>query len=132
MDYFKISEEDYYKIMSCVKQHIIKCHENNFRFDEFFVISVWYPDMANLYLKSETKSNEFAVLNKFDYNYNDVNNINKAHKIWNNNLIPVEIMKDNQGFFFCFPKSNIESFDFEIWKLLPAEYSIPKVSDFYS
>lgn len=128
---FVMSDDDYCKILNCIKQHMIYCLENDFNFDEFFVISVWYPEMANLYLKSGTKENEFAILNKFDSGYKNKNNVIKAHKIWDANLIPVEILKDNQGYFFCFPK-NFGAEDLYIYGLLSAEYDIPKVEDFYA
>lgn len=120
---------DFPKILNCIQQHInIRKHDDS---ERFYVIKVFYPEMANLILNSNTSDNEFAIVTVTEQNYTKQNIIDMAKKIWACGLVPVEICKDHDALFFALPKQEIHNKHIEHLELLLAEFKIPRISDFY-
>lgn len=131
MEDFELSYEDYYKILSCIKQFI---QQQKPQIPPLsygpYVITVWYSDEANKYLKSNTKPGEFCICIKNPNGYNNMENRQKIKSIWDANLIPVEIIKDSQGLFFAFANFCLRDENIHKLNLICAENSIPTIEDF--
>ena len=120
-----ILKDDLFKIMDCIRQHINHMRQTNFNINEFHVIRVWYYDMANLILKTNIGVNDFSLYTATEMNYTNQDIINKAKNIWSNDLIPIEILKDNDGYFFSLPKEIYKEELITDYCFLPSEYEIP-------
>lgn len=119
---YRLSYDEYFGIINCVQQHLIKKSRPN----EPYVITVWFHDVANEYLHTNTPSNAYAIYDKPISKYTIPYIIKKANNIWNSNLIPIEVIQITGGFFYSIPKK----FDIENIKMLPSEDNIPELSDF--
>lgn len=114
-------------IMSCLRQHLKSTELPK----EPFVITIWYSDIANKYLKSNTPSNSYAIYNKNINKYTHPDIIKKAKDIWNSELVPIEVIQMEYGLFYALPKKAIFEKNIKNMLLLEAEESIPKLNDFY-
>jgi len=142
-DYFILSDDEYYNVTNCIKQHIKRNYNLNKlnttlktklnELNEPYAITVWFPDMANKYLNSKTNDGELCILTKKINGYSNEENIKKIKLIFDNELVPIEILKDNQGYFFAFPKYKIDLIyknPYEHLELISVEYDIPDISNF--
>lgn len=116
-----------YNIMSCLEQFVIKTVLPK---DKFYVISIWYPNIANQYFNSNTQQGSYFIIPKYEDNYTKKDIIEHAKKIFNVGLIPIEIVQDTGSYFYSIPKFFIESKNLWTCVILPAEHSIPSVEDF--
>lgn len=122
-DYQKFSD-----IISCIEQKI----RDTKKFPKtFFVISVWFPDVANKYLKSNTPDDGFCIIYKLEENYTMQDIVDHAKKIWEAGFIPVEIVQNTGGVFYATPRLPILQKTGEEIALIDAEYDIPTLDDFY-
>jgi hypothetical protein len=124
------SERQLIDILSCVQQNI----RTGFTVDTTtpFTITVWFPDIANILLKSNTPNGAFCVRQKklTDYSHPDL--IIHIKNIWNNSLIPIEIIQKDGAIFYALPKTTVLSNFFPAMiRLLPAEENIPTIDDFF-
>lgn len=113
-------------IKSCIKQQINSKEPPT----EFNVISVWFADMANKYLKSNTPDGSYCVMYKFESNYTRADIIKHAKKIWNAELYPVEIIYSGGAIFYAFPKKDVYNKNISEVKLLKAEDDLPELWEF--
>ena len=124
-----LTENELLKIMSCLEQFV-----NNTKLpqDKFYVISVWYPNIANKFFNSNTQPNSYMIIIKYEDNYTQKNNLDHAQQIYNQKLIPIEIVQDIASYFYAIPKIFIETKNLRTVLILPAEHSIPSIEDFYN
>ena len=130
MEYFVsvLSEDELFKIMSCLEQFV---NATELVKDEFYVISIWFPNIANKYFNSNTQANEYMIRIKYENNYTKKNLRDMAKKIHNNGLVPIEIIQDSGAYFYAIPKIFIETKNLRTTIILPAEHSIPQIKDFF-
>jgi hypothetical protein len=122
-----LDESELYNIMSCLEQFVIKTELPK---DEFYVISIWYPNIANEYFNSNTQSNSYMIIPKYENNFTQKNIVEHAKKIYDAGLIPIEIVQDTGAYFYSIPKIFIENKDLRSCVILPAEHLIPLLDDF--
>lgn len=132
-DIFRVlSEDEINDIMSCLEQFANSSNNNIPNDNSFYVISVWFYDVANKYFNSNTKPNSYFIITKQEQNYTQANTLNIAKNIWNAGLVPIEIIQNSGAYFYALPKFFIETPMFmRTTCILPAEYSVPKMEYFY-
>ena len=122
-----LSTDELFRIMSCLEQFV---NTTELSKDKFYVISVWYPNIANKFFNSNTQPNEYMIRIKYEENYTQKNLIAHAKQIYNRDLIPIEIIQDSGAYFYAIPKIFIETKNLRSTIILPAEHSIPLVKHF--
>ncbi len=106
----RLSDEALWGIMSCIQQKVRATEEFP---DEFFVISVWFPEPTNKYLHSNTPPNGYCVMYKFEDNYTKPDIINHAKQIWAAGLMPIKIVQSSGGIFYATPRAPILAGDLD-------------------
>ncbi len=123
---YSLSINDQEDIMSCIAQHINKRQQPN----EFHAISVWYPDVANMYFNSNTPDGAFLIKYKYESNYTIPEIIEHAKKIWDAGLMPIEIVQNTGAYFFALPRDAVMDKNISHLMMLKAEHDIPSLNDF--
>ena len=95
--------------------------------NEFCVIRVWFADVANKYLKSNTPPEGFAVYYAKEGNYSNPEVIAHAKAIWKKGLVPVEVIQMTGAFFYALPQDKVKNHKLRDAFLLRAEEHIPDV-----
>jgi len=106
-----------HNILSCVRQRVRDGNLPN----EFFVISVWFSDIANRLLKSNTPSNGYCVMVKKEDGYTKPDIIAHAKKIWDLGYVPVEVVQKEGAIFWALPRQNVMANDLNEEELIYAE-----------
>lgn len=92
-----LTDKQYEDIINCIQQHLYK----NDIPKEPFVITVWFHDVANKYLHTNTKYGSYAIYNKLIGEYTKPYIISTAKEIWNNNFVPIEIIQMTGAYFYA-------------------------------
>lgn len=124
-----LDENELLKIMSCLEQFVLI---TSLPKNQFYVISIWYADIANRFFQSNTQPGSYVIIIKYENNYTKPNIVNHAKNIYNRNLIPIEIIQCTGAYFYAIPKVCIETKQLRMTLLLPAEHSIPKIESFFN
>lgn len=123
----RLSEERFNGIMSCIEQNA-RC--GSFVITKPFVITVWFPDIANKILKSKTPANGYCIYRKQLVDYTVKSIIEQCEKIWNAGLIPIKIVQKEGAILYALPKEEVFSGMLTVPMQL-AEESVPSIESFY-
>ena len=128
MERFYINDEQFIKITSCLNQHI----KSRKHLDKIYTITIWFSETANRVLKSNTKPNEFLIMDKTLDGYRNPILINKITQLWISGLVPIEVINnDGIGCFFALPRIDVDKRSTEHLIMLFAETEIPMIEEFY-
>ncbi len=96
------------EIISCVSQSL-RDNENEAKIQkDFYFISVWFADVANQILKSNTPNNGYCVMYKTEFN--NPNLTLQAQKIWNCGYLPIEVVRKQGCIFIGVAKNDVNNF----------------------
>lgn len=123
-----LSESQFFGIMDCIAYFCSYSHKEE-EYKNFFVISIWFPDVANKRFNSNTPPNGYLIKPRFEENFTSEKLLSHAKKIWSKGLIPIEVVKNDGASFYAIVKSEYYN-GIVISPMLNAESIIPKVEDF--
>lgn len=123
-----LDKDELLQMMSCLEQFVLT---TSLPKDQFYVISIWYADIANCFFQSNTQPGSYMIMIKYENNYTKPNIVNHAKEIYHMNLIPIEIVQCTGAYFYAIPKVFIETKQLRTTMLLPAEHSIPTIESFF-
>ncbi len=115
-----LSEDEKYAIMSCIEQFCRRYQDKT----KFFCIQVWFPEDANKRYKSNTPSNGFLIQPKLEENYVNKDLLAHAKKLWDANLVPIEVIRDGMSVFYAVSREDVITGIFE-YMMAYAEDTIP-------
>jgi len=125
-EYTTFSQEELSDIRSCIGQYIEPLTIENI----CAVISVFDKDASSKYLKTKTKPGTYTVAKRSMAQYSDQTIIRHIRNIWAVGLYPIEIIKEDQEFFFAVPQEAIFFRIIDSYPMLEAEENIPSIDDF--
>lgn len=101
-----LSEDEIIDIMSCLDQF---AHNGNFdkTGNTFFCIQVWFANDANKYRQSNTPLGGFHIRVKTEEMFGSPNLLNHSKLLWHNNLVPVEIIREDRAIFYALYKCEL-------------------------
>jgi len=108
-------------ILSVVQQNLRRYPLTN----NIVSVSVWFPDIANAMLNSNTPANGYYVFQKSIQKYTMPDIIAKIKEIWDEELLPIEVVQAEGAYFYAIPLN-----DYNVTTMLPAEQHIPSLDDF--
>ncbi len=94
----------------------------------FYIIAVWFSDIANELRKANCPPNGYHTFIKTDYG--DKNLLEHTKKIWDKGLVPIEIVQKQGAVFYALPKKAIDKKTVRLYEIMNAEEEIPSIEDF--
>ncbi len=96
----RLPEKEIERILSCVKQYTKDVGDRDI--SKFFVVSVWYPDIANRLRNAGCPPNGFHVFIKERFSDPEVRQ--QALEIWTEGDVPIEVVREEGCCFVSIPK----------------------------
>lgn len=122
-----LTEREMCDIMSCLNQFCKTFIEPT----SLYVITVWFPDSANTYLRSNTPQGQYAITEKNIGDYTNLELINKFRMLHRVNFVPIEVLKGCFGYVYALPKEAFLSKDLTKVFMVEAEDYIPTIESCY-
>ena len=97
---------------------------------EFFIIQVWFPEAVRNTLKANVPDGQYHIRYKTEEKFGNQYLLEHSKKIWNNNLVPIELIQSYGGLFYALPRKAVLDKNFKHIFILSAEETIPTVEDF--
>lgn len=123
----KLDVEILLDITNCIVQLV---DENNVPKTEFYQISIWFPDIANKLRNANCPANGYHTFIKTKDDFGNASLCAHATIIWENELVPIEIVQSTGAIYYSIPKSVIDNNTVRNYIILNAETEIPNVEDF--
>ncbi len=101
----ELTSEQLYDVKFCVMQWF-EDHPNNL--SEFCVVSVWFPEPANLILGANCADDEYHVRIKTRRDFTHAEVLSHLMSIWNNEFLPVEVIQTSESLYYGIQKEIIK------------------------